>query len=239
MALTTVRPPVTDISLLSSGTTAVTILSAGGDIDIDVAGADVIDISSTTVLIDPLVTLEADLFDGEQILLATTSGAELTLETQGLLARLLTTNGFPLELGANGITGLTIATDGKVELDVDGTATNHLVDKGYVDTQVGAAIDESDMVATLTSPGSIQIPNSTGSDIIINWGENGVVANNSVTTVTFDTAFGTALLMGICCSTTQANHDGTMSVINKTLTTMDVHSSLDKSSGFDWIAIGY
>lgn len=239
MALTKVRPPVTEISLIDSGTTAVTILSAGGNIDIDVAGVSVLDISSTAVTVAPAITLDADLITGESVVLATAAGAGATLDTAATLARLLTTSAHPLELGANNLTGLTIATDAKVELDVEGTAINHLVTKAYVDAVSTSGVQTADIEATTATTGSISIPNDTGNNIIINWGSNGSVANNSVTAVTFDTAFPTALLIGLCCSTTQANHDGTMSVISKLTTGMSVHSSLDKSSGFDWIAIGY
>lgn len=238
MALTKVRPPVTDISIIDNGTTEVNIPTAGADIDINVAGANVMDISSTTVLIDPLVTLDADNIAGEQVLLATTSGAALTFETQALLARLLTTSAHPLELGANNITALTVDTAGKVELDVEGTAVNHLVTKSYIDGLAGGAISTTDVVATLTSDGSVTLPTDSG-DLIINWGTNGVVGDGAVVTKTFDTPFTTAFFVGFASPSTSANHDGTLAIISTGLTSMDVQSSLDKASGFYYLAIGY
>ena len=237
MPLTKVRPPVTAISIIDSGTTKAEILNAGGDIDIDVGGVNVMDLTSTTATV--AVTLAADAITGEQILLSTQSGAGLTFETQATLARLLTTTAHPLELGANNITGLTIATDGKVELDVEGTSATHLVTKSYVDTQTAAVVTETDFNHTQAATGHLDIPTSTGTNLVLNWGVNGVVPNNADTVVTFDKAFPNAFFGGLVTPTTRANHDGTMEVFANTLSTMTVHSSLDKSSGFFWFAIGY
>ena len=239
MALTKVRSPVAEIDLIASGTTNVTIASAGGDVQMVVAGVTVLDVTSTTLVLPDAIRLTSKLFTTEAISFATTSGAEMTIQTEALVGTIETTNGFPLELGANGITGLTIATDGKVELDVEGTAVNHLVTKAYIDALTAGVTSEADFVHTQASTGSLEIPTSTGTNLVLNWGKNASVANNSQTVVTFDSPFSNAMFVGFVTPTTSANHDGTMEVFVQGLTSMTIHSSLDKSSAFDWLAIGY
>ena len=239
MALTKVRPPVSDISEISFTTSSVVIPSAGGDINIDVAGVNIMDLSSTTVLVDPAITLEAELFSGEQILLDTVAGAGITFETQGALARLLTTTAHPLELGANSITGLTIATDGKVELDVDGTAANHLVDKDYVDTQVATATAGSDFDFNALTNGSFTVPNDTVTPWIINWGVSPSISNTA-TAVTFNKAFPNAAFVGIACRQNGTSSLESAAHVNTLTTTgMNVVNSGGTSSPVGYIAIGY
>ena len=52
MALTKARPPVTAINQMKNTTTVIDIPTAASDIDIDVAGLNVVDIGSTTITID-------------------------------------------------------------------------------------------------------------------------------------------------------------------------------------------
>ena len=191
MALTKVRSPVSDISLMSLGTTDITITSAGGPIDIDVGGVNIVDYTSTTVIYDPAIPVTAKDFNTEVILLATVAGASAVLKTTATEAILETTTAHPLELGANSINGITIETDGKATLEVEGTAIGHLVTKAYVDAVApSGAVALADLVSSNVINGSVQIPNSTGSDLIFNWG---VTASSVGTTaVVFDTAFTTA-----------------------------------------------
>jgi len=239
MPLTKVRPPVTDISLLSNTTTQINIPSAAADIDIDVAGINVMDIGSTTIVVDPAVTLDSDLITGEQYTMATAAGASATLETQAALARLLTTSAHPLELGANSITGLTIATDGKVELDVEGTANNHLVSKLFVDTAIAGVTGSADFDFNAITNGSFSVPNDTANDWIINWGVSPSISNTQ-TAVTFNTAFPNGAFVGIACRQNGTSSLESAAHINSLTTTgMNVVNSGGTSSPVGYIAIGY
>jgi hypothetical protein len=153
---------------------------------------------------------------------------------------MLTTSAHPLELGANNITGLTIATDGKVELDVVGTAVNHLIDKAYVDAAAGGTVAEADFTHTQAVTGSIHIPTSTGTDLVLNWGKEATILSGGVgNTVTFNEAFANAFFVGFATADTVANHDGCIHVVSPTLSNMIVRSSTGKTTGAYWIAIGY
>lgn len=234
MPLTTVRSPVTDIDQMSFGTTSVIIPSSGGPINVVVTGLSVLDFTSSTAIdVDDLVTLTANVFDTEVITLATSGGAEGDVHTEATLMSVGTTTGHPLELIANAITGLTIATDGKVELDIDGTAANHLIDKGYVDNLITTQAS-----ATQSSTGHITIPVSSGNDIIVNWGTEGALVDGGNVVVTFEEAFPNAIYVAFVTPTTSAHFDGTMDITLKGLTTMNLHSSLDKTTTLDWCAIG-
>lgn len=239
MALTKARPPVTDISQMANGTTVVDIPTAAADIDIDVAGLDVIDLGSTTITIDDLVTLVANTITGESVSLSTSGGAAGSAITDATDLTIGTTSAHPLLLMANSITGLTMGTDGKVALGVDGTGATHLVDKGYVDTQVALAATLTDIDATMAVTGHITIPNSTGNDLIINWGAMGSASNNADTTVTFDQAFANAFFGGVATSTETGGTDGALTIHNGGLTTMDIHNDTDKTSNGFYIALGY
>ncbi len=237
MALTKVRSPITDISEMGFGTTTVVIASAGGPIDIDVTGLDVVDMTSTTIDVDDLVTVTANLFDTEVITLATSGGAEGIVETQATLMSVQTTTAHPLELGANSITGLTIAIDGKVELDVVGTATDHLVDKNYVDVADALSSQLSDTTGNMVTNGSIVIPNSTGSDLIINWGQTASIVGTL--NVTFDTAFTSAGFMGLATRQGDSSQEATALVGAVSTTSMNVHNSGSGSTPVNWIALGF
>ncbi len=237
MALTKARLPVIEVSTMDFGTTQVAIASSGGPIDIDVAGLDNLDFTSTTAIFDDAVTVTANDLQTEVVSLDTTAGASATLETQATLATLGTDTAHPLELYANSITGLTIATDGKVELDVVGTASNHLVDKNYVDAGDTGALDG--IVSNNVINGSVQIPNDTGNDLIINWGVTSTVSNDQLA-VTFDTAFPNSAFVGYC-----VRQNGTASLesaahINSLTTSgMNVVNSGGTTSPLGWLAIGF
>lgn len=239
MALTRVRSPITAIDEMSFGTTSIVIPSTGGPIDIDVTGLNVMDMTSTTVDVDDLVTLTANLFATEVVTLATSGGAEGTIFTDATTMTLGTTTPHVTNIQADGVVGLTALVTGQVALGTVGSGVDRLVDKDYVDTADALALSLSNITATIASTGSITIPNSTGNDLIINWGKNGSVANNTNTVVTFDTAFTSAQFVGFAQPTTSQNHDGTMETFTQGLTTMTIHSSLDQTSAFDWLAIGF
>lgn len=239
MALTKARSPVTDIDQMGFGTTTVVITSSGGPIDVDVAGVNILDLTSTTAIFNPVIPVTADDFNSEVVTLTTSGGAGAVLETQATLASLRTTTAHPLEIGANSITGLTVATDGKVELDVVGTATNHLVDKNYVDTLIALQTALADTTATAATNGSISIPNSTGTEIIFNWGVTASISNTQAA-VTFDTAFPNAAFIGLATRQNgTASLESSAHINTLTTTGMNVVNSGGTSSPVGWIAIGY
>ena len=162
MALTKVRSPVSAISEMAFGTTTVEITSTAGPIDINIAGLDNLDLTTTTAVFDDLVTVTANLFQTEVVSIDTTAGASATLQTTATEAQLGTDTAHPLELYANAITALILATDGKVGLQVEGTAIGDLVTKAYVDTADALNATLADITATTAVTGSISIPNSTG-----------------------------------------------------------------------------
>jgi hypothetical protein len=222
---------------MAFGTTSVVITATGGPLDIDITGLDVMDMTSTTVIVDDLVTVTANNFDTEVVTLSTVGGAAAVLETQATLASLRTTSAHPLELGANSITGLTIATDGKVELDVVGTATNHLIDKGYVDTQVTAVL--TGILGLAATAGNLRIPNNSGNDIIINWGVTASLAN-STEVVTFTRAFPSAFFVGFATKNQAGLGDQRpANVSGGGLTTMSVHNAGPAPATINWLAIGF
>jgi hypothetical protein len=237
MALTKVRLPVADIAAISSGTSGVTILSAGGNIDVNVAGVDVLDLTSTTATVG--VTLIADVITGEAISLATAGGAAASIATGLSSLTVQTTSAHTLVLGANSTTGMTVGTDGKVTLGVQGTAATHLVNKSYVDTAIALAPALTDMVFAATSPGSLTIPNSTGNDLIINWGITASLSN-TFATVTFDTAYPNAVLCALATDVIGPTREASSHVNAVTLTNMQVvQSGSGASRPVYWLAIGY
>ena len=235
MALTKVRPPVTDISSMGFGTTVVDIPSTGADIDLDVAGLDVIDFGSTTITIDDLVTLIAKKITGESIDLATSGGATGHLETDATTLELISTGLFQTILGANSNQNLILATDGRVALDTTGNLDGQLVDKAYVDT----AITGSGSIPTgkLATKGHVRFTTTVG-DLIINWGQEPNIFDGGNAIVTFDLPFPNAIYTAFVTPTTSAHFDGALDITLKGLTTMNLHSSLDKTSTADWMAIG-
>lgn len=239
MPLTKVAPPVTNISQMAFGTTVINIPSAGADIDIDVAGTDVADISDTGLVVDDAIEVTARDILGELITLATSGGAGALLRTTASLMEFITTTAHPAVFGANNNQNLIAEIDGTVTLDTSGSAVDSLIDKAYADAIAAAAPTLNDMDATAADPGHITFPNSTGNDLIFNWGTNPSVLNNSQTVVTFEQAYSSAFLIGLVTPTTSDNHDGTMEVFANSLTTMTIHSSLDHSSAFAWFSIGF
>lgn len=239
MALTKVRSPVTDVSEMANGTTTVVITSAAGPVDIDIGGLDHVDMTTTTCIFDDLVTVTANSLQTESVSVDTAAGASATLETQAGLAKLGTDSAHPLELYANAITAMTVDTAGKVELDVVGTATNHLVDKNYVDLADAAASQLSDTVANTVTNGSIELPNSTGDNIIINWGVSATISNTQIGVV-FDTAFPNAAFVGHATRQNGTSSLESSAHINSLTTTgMNVVNSGGTTSPVGWIAIGY
>ncbi len=240
MALTKVRVPVADISLLSNGTTQIDIPTAAADVDVDVAGVDVIDLGQTTITIDDLVTLVVQNVLSEIVTLETAGGAEGIVQTEAARMQVGATTLDPLEIITNNIARLTVAAAGTIVLGTVGVNPTELIDKAYVDgASPAASVALADVVVVNATTGSAIIPNSTGNDLIFNWGTNPLVFNNSNTVVTFDKAFDNAFFVGFAQPTTSDNHDGTMEVFANTLTTMTIHSSLDHSSAFSWFSIGF
>lgn len=235
MALTKVRLPVADIAAISFGTTEVTIASAGGDIDVNVAGVDVIDATSTTVTVG--VTLVADDLEGEAIELSTASGATLSVQTTLADAEIQTTSAHPLVIGANSTDALTVETDGQVTLGVVGDTGDQLIDKDYVDTAIAAVL--GDIVATTAVTGSVTIPNDTGNDLIINWGTSSSLGNDNSEVQTFDTAFPNAFLVGYTTPNRGLGGNGTFNVNNGGLTSMTVYNTTNSTCACFWLAIGY
>lgn len=239
MALTKVRSPVSEISEMSLGTTEITIASAGGPIDINVSGVNIVDYTSTTVIYDPAIPVTAKDFNTEVITIVTTAGASAVLKTTATEAVLETTTAHPLELGANSINGITIETDGKATLEVEGTAIGHLMTKAYIDNAATTdSVQLSDLVSNNVINGSVQIPNSTGIDLILNWG----VTASSVgsTAVVFDTAFPTSFFAATATREIVAvGADATANYNTPTITGMNVVNTGSASSPVAWFAIGF
>ena len=237
MALTKAAPPVTDITEMAFGTTKVEITSSAGPIDVDIAGLNVVDITTTAITLDDLVTLVANTMTGEDILLSTPGGATASLKTAAGLAQLLTTSLHPLILGSNSVQNLICATDGRVTLDTTGNASGQLVDKAYVDTGDGG-VTQTQFPATLAKPGHIQIPNAAGTNLIINWGETAVL-NNATEVVTFNQAYASAVFVGFATRNSNSSSDNSAAHTGVfTLTTMEVTSAGDGTTVF-WVAIGF
>jgi hypothetical protein len=240
MALTKVKVPVAEISLLANTTTTIDIPSAGGNIDIDVAGVNMVDITTAAVTLAAGKSLSADVIDGETVNLDTTSGAGLLLRTTASQAEMETDSAHPLVLGANSLDALTIGTDAKVTLAVEGTAAGHLVTKSYVDTAATTnAVQIADVTTTQATSGSISLPTATGNDLIINWGVTGSISNTQ-TAVSFDTAFPNAAFVGYATRQNGTSSLESSAHINSLTTTgMNVVNSGGTSSPVGWLAIGY
>lgn len=243
MALTKVQALVAEISLLANGTTTIDIPTAAADINVDVAGLNVIDLGSTTITVDDLVTLVANKITSEEIDLSTVSGAAGTMVTDATKMQVGTTSTHATELIANALPVLTAQTTGKVTLATVGTALDDLVDKNYVDnliSGVGGAVVPADIVSVQARPGYLQIPTSLGVDLIINWGRTGAL-KNACETVTFSKAFPNGFLIGSANrNETTASNEAAAHASTGTLTTMKVcQSGKGSTVACDWIAIGY
>ena len=138
-------------------------------------------------------------------------------------------------------TALTVGTDRKVTLDVQGTADKHLIDKKYVDDQFGAS------TAQLTENGYQKLPNG----LILQWGTTAAGTDNTgnpATTgilVTFPIPFPNGclnLVTGMINAT--ANNPNYMTHAREITSTnfRMVYDSTDKRSGTiqgSWQAYGY
>jgi hypothetical protein len=237
MALTKVSALVSEISKLLFGTTKVEIASSGGPIDIDVAGINVVDITTTEVTLDALVTLITDKIISETILIGTPAGADARLATSATETKMGGTTSFPVEILQNNIPRLTIGTDGKITLDIQGTATNQLIDKAYVDA---AAPDPN--TVTVATNGQIIFPNPGGDDIIVKWGVKTGSGSRTITFADDTAAFPNAIstVLATPQNTGSANSDGWWGV-ESLATTGFVFNSANRGSyggSVNWIAIG-
>jgi len=241
MALTKVKLPVAAISAIVNGTSDITIGTASGNLVVTRGGTVVGTWSTAGLTLATAGTLDADIISGEAINLATTSGAAATIETTLTQLEIGTSSAHPLELSANDTTALTIATDGKVALAVDGTAANHLVDKGYVDTAVAAAASIADIAAVTGTTGSISIPNSTGNNLIINWGTTASINSGSgAVAVTFNREFPNAFLQAVVSRVIASNgaEEG-VNYASGSTTGMNIYATYSASSPCSYVAIGY
>ena len=239
MALTKVRPPVTAISKLDNTTTQIDIPTPAGDIDINVAGLDVLTIGQTAITLDDLVTLTAKNVLTELMAIKTSGGAEGIVQTDASKMQVGPTNLNPLEIITNNIPRLTVAAAGKIALGVQGTDGNQLIDKAYVDASAPAlAVLLANMVGVTSTTGSLKIPNSTGNDIIINWGQTASISSTSEV-VTFNQAYANAVFIGLATRNLVTQGDNAAHAGNYTLTTMEVSQTGSAASTVAWLAIGY
>lgn len=239
MALTKVKPPVTAISKLDNTTTKIDIPTAAGDIDIDVAGLQVLTIGQTVITVDDLVTLTAKNVLSELLKVQTTSGAQGVVQTNASEMEVGTSSLHALELLTNNIPRMTVAATGAVALGVVGTNGNELIDKNYVDTSAPSlAVLLASMVGVTATNGSLKIPNSTGNDLILNWGQTASIASSSEV-VTFDTAFPNAIFVGFATRNIVTQGDNAAHAGNYSLTQMTVSQTGSAASTVAWLAIGF
>ncbi len=238
MPLTKVRLPVADIAAISNGTSTMTVLSAGGDMDLNISGANVIDFAETAITIDDLVTLVANTITGESFLPQTTSGAQGKVETGATEFTVGTTSAHTVDLIANNIPTLTLETDQKVTLATVGTAGTHLIDKDYVDTATGTQGGQE----TATTTGQIIIPGTTN-DIIFKWGVKSGTGDRTITFADDTAAFPNAIFTAVATptSTGSANSDGWNGVENLSTTGFDWNTANrgSYSGSINWMAIGF
>lgn len=237
MALTKVRLPVADIEQISNGNSNVDIASSGGDINAVVAGVTVGTFNATGLDLGAL-TLAARIISARDVnLLNGTVATQLHSDaTEGVLG---TTSAHPLSIIANNVEAFLVETDGQVQLGVEGTATNHLVTKSYVDANAGVAA--SGFVANTSVNGSLTIPNSTGNDLIINWGiTNSINEASGAVAVVFDKAFPNSFLHAQVSRNIASNgaEEG-VNVAGGSTTGMNIYPSYGISSPVYWLAIGY
>lgn len=239
MALTKVRSPVTAIDNLANGTTSVDIASAGADIISTVSGTTVLTLAPTGLTVGTGLTTVTDILDSETINLATTSGAEATLGTTLSQLEIGTTSAHPVEISANSIAALTVATDGKVTLGVEGTAVGHLITKAYADGVGTASVALADMPATIATTGSLTLPNASGTDLILKWGITGSIGATTQA-VTFGTAYPNAMFgASVALVTASGSGDNNLSYGNAATTGFDIVKNNSASHPVFWIAIGY
>jgi hypothetical protein len=239
MALTKARLPVVEVHTMDFGTTTVDIPTTSGPIDINIAGHDNLDLTTTTAIFDDLVTVTANNLVTELVTIAESGGVTAHLQAHATNAHVGTTSAHPFIVFANGLAALSLATDATVALGAEGTGPTHLVTKGYVDTADALGSVLSDIVVNNVINGSLQLPNSTGNDLILNWGVTATISNTQ-TAVTFDTAFTTTAFVGFA-----TRQNGTSSlesaahINNLTTTGMNVVNSGGTTSPVGWWAIGF
>jgi hypothetical protein len=236
--LTKVRVPVSDIARISNGTTAADIASSGADITETVSGALVGTWGTGGLTIPAAKVLTAKQVTGETVLLATAAGASATVKTTGTKLQVGTTSAHVMELLANAVLGLSVGTDGKVTLGVQGTAGGHLVNKTYVDSVASSA---ATTVATIAGTGQISIPNSTGNNLIVKWGQTN--GSGQLTQVTFAVAFPNAIFVAFAneVHNINASSDGAKGVYDLQLAGFKFNQANDsaRTNPWCWLAIGF
>lgn len=243
MPLTKARPPVTAISQMANTTTVIDIPTAASDINIDVAGLDVIDIGSTTITVDDLVTLVANTITSEDFIASTAAGAALQLLTNGTEGGLRTTSAHPMVLGANALDNLTAETTGRVTLGTVGTLAAELVDKNYVDTEITSAGAGAN-TALLAAEGYCRFPTTTGDEFVVQWGKENLVTINGSTVITLPYTYPNAQF-GAFVENEQDGmgaKEATAQVSSLTTSAFTLfHAGGDGSLNRDyyWISIGY
>lgn len=240
MALTKVALPVAEIAAIISGTSDVTIATVADDVVVTAAGTIVGTFAPTGLTLGAGLTLVTDNITTEDITLATVSGASGSVST-GLSNMLIETNSaHTLNLRANSLLGLRIETNGEVHLPNSGSLANHLIDKNYVDTALALKPDLNDIVATNAVNGYIRIPNSSGNDIIVNWGQTQALQNSS-TPVNFALTFPNACLVALGTRNTSSPAREASCHVNAWSTTgmTVVQSGSGSNDPCTWLAIGY
>jgi hypothetical protein len=236
--LTKVRVPVSDIATISNGTTAANIATAGANITETVSGNLVGTWQTTGLLIDAARTLTAKTITNEVLNQTVAAGATGSLSAQATKMQLKTTSAHVLELLANSVLGLTVGTDGKLTLGVQGTSGSHLVNKTYVDAAIAAS--GSAPTATAATTGGLSIPTAAGT-IIFKWGRtNGL---GQLTQVTFGSAFPNAIFIALAneIQNRNANSDGARGVYDLQTTGFKINQSNGSAytNPWAWLAIGY
>tara|TARA_R110002096_G_scaffold110474_1_gene241380 strand:- start:990 stop:1673 length:684 start_codon:yes stop_codon:yes gene_type:complete len=133
-------------------------------------------------------------------------------------------------------TALTVGTDRKVTLDVQGTADKHLIDKKYVDDQFSAS------TAQLAENGYQKLP----SGLIMQWGvSERTTARQEDEEITFPLAFPTACLNVVAIADRLTFKSGNLSLYLKGFTTTtatfvyDSDNANYESTAVRWQAYGY
>ena len=147
-------------------------------------------------------------------------------------------NSFYLRRNTSGVvtTALTVDTNRKVTLDVQGTANKHLIDKKYVDDQFSASN------AQLAENGYQKLP----SGLIMQWGvSDRTTARQEDEEITFPLAFPTACLNVVAIADRLTFKSGNLSLYLKGFTTTtatfvyDSDTANYESTAVRWQAYGY
>jgi hypothetical protein len=239
MALTKVRLPVANIAAISSGTSDVTIGTAGGDIVVTRGGTTIATIGATGYTFGAGLQVSVGTVNSETVSLSTAAGAAATIATTLGQLGIETTSAHPMVLGANNTDGLTIETDGQVTLGVVGDTTTQLVDKGYIDTALALKASLADITAVIGTDGQLVIPNSTGNDLIIKWGKTANIGATSQA-VTFASAFPNAIFTAyLSLNNTSSSGDNNTAYGNESTTGFTIYKGNGASHPVSWLAIGY